>query len=238
MGFVTVGEFSDKYCDNPNKLDEDFGGFSVNEVNNSYIYIDDFKNHKKIIDDFKLKNDKSLEKFMIKVSRRFSDISFVNNLKKREKIALELYDIDEFINLIGTEKQLATAEMNYYIIKQSNVKEINMINFYIAIEKYLRLCISCHTKKNELETGVKSIYKIGTFTFGDLYYCCYNNTNLLFSRKDNRQTKKLLSYLEEIKSARNMEVHKGIGIKKEDAENWIIKIYTLLKLIDDNFILD
>lgn len=238
VGLFTVEDFPSKYLDNPNRKNDGYGGFSVEEVNNSYIYIDDFKNHEKIIEDFKLKNDTSLEKYKIKASKRFSDILFFDNLKTREKTAKELYDIDVLISLLGTEKQLASAEMNYEIIQQTYATEINMMNFYTAIEKYLRLCIACHSKRNQLETGVKSIHRIDTFTLGELYYCCSSNTDLLFDKKDNRQTKELLSYLKEIKNARNTEAHTGKGINKDDAENWIIKIYTLLDLINNAFIIE
>ena len=235
IGYISLCEFAEKYCDNPERQDEDYGGFSVEELNNSYIYIDDLKKHKEIIDDFQNNQDTSLEKYKNTVTQRFFDVAFFNNLKEKEELAKKTYDdFESLASLLGTEKQLAIAEMNYDIIKQAEATDINMINFYTAIEKYLRLCITCYPRKNEIDSGNRSINRIAAFTMGDLYYC-FSNNMILFENISIDQRSDLLLDFEAIKKARNIEAHQGQGIKKEDAENWVNKIYEFLKLVSEAF---
>ena len=235
IGYISLCEFAEKYCDNLKRQDEDYGAFSVEELNNSYIYIDDLKKHKEIIDDFQNNQDTSLDKYQKTVTQRFFDIAFFNNLKEKEKLAKKTYDdIESLASLLGTEKQLVIAEMNYDIIKQSEAAEINMINFYTAIEKYLRLCITCYPRKYDIDTGSRTLNRIATFTMGDLYYC-FSNNMILFENISIDKRSNLLLIFEAIKKARNIEAHQGQGIKKEDAENWVNKIYEFLKLVSESF---
>lgn len=234
IGYISLCEFAEKYCDNPERQDKDYGGFSVEELNSSYIYIDDLKKHKEIIDNFQNNQDTSLEKYKNTVTQRFFDVAFFNNLKEKEDLAKKTYDDIESLSLLGTEKQLAIAEMNYDIIKQTESTEINMINFYTAIEKYLRLCVACYPRKDEIDTGNKSLNRIAAFTMGDLYYC-FSNNMILFENISIQQRSDLLLDFEAIKKARNAEAHQGQGIKKEDAENWVNKIYEFLKFVSEAF---
>lgn len=235
IGYISLCEFAEKYCDNPKNRDEDYGGFSIEEINNSYIYIDELKKHKEIIDDFQNNQDSSLEKYKSTVFQRFFDIAFFNNLKEKERCAKDTYDdIEALTSLLGTEKQLTIAEMNYDIIKQTAAAEINMINFYTAIEKYLRLCLVCYPKKEEIDIGNRTLNRIASFTMGDLFYC-FSNNMILFENISINQRSDLLLYFEAIRKARNTEAHQGQGIKKEDAENWVNKIYEFLKLVSEAF---
>ncbi|SFW22603.1 hypothetical protein [Ruminococcus flavefaciens] len=209
--------------------------FSNLEDSTRVITIKAIKKHNEIIDDFQNNQDSSLEKYKNTVFQRFFDIAFLNNLKEKEKYAKDTYDdIEALTSLLGTEKQLAIAEMNYDIIKQTKATVINMINFYTAIEKYLRLCIVCYPRREEIDTGNRALNRIASFTIGDLFYC-FSNNRILFENISIDQRSDLLLYFEAIRKARNTEAHQGQGIKKEDAENWVNKIYEFLKLVSEAF---
>ena len=239
VGYYSLLEFCEHHCDSRGENNNDFHTYSIEDIKNAFVYIDDFKNHDSIIDNFILRNDNSIEKFKIMVSKRFADIAFVNNLRKYENKVKMIFDIEELITLLGTEKQLAVAEMNHSILRQNKTKEIKLIDYYVALEKYLRLCLAYSKNRYKLETGCKSLEKIGLFTFGDLCYCCCieHNKKMLF-KNDDKKIDLLLSHLKEIKHRRNLEVHTGVGVNVEDAEGIIEQVYMVLKLLNDMILFD
>ena len=69
---------------------------------------------------------------------------------------------------------------------------------------------------------------------GDIYYC-FSKNRILFKNLSSDQRYELMRNFETIKEARNSEAHQGQGIKKEDSENWVNKIYEVLKLVSEAF---
>ena len=246
-GYYAIHYFSDNHCFlntyeehlNPDENgiyhDTAFGTYTVEDVAGSYIYVDDLKYHKKLISNFKLRQDESVNRYKAIVQKRFANIAFMNNLHKREEEVKARYDEETVISLINAEKELANGELIYDLYSKLN-EDISLKDYYTAIEIYLRLCLACCKNKEKIDCGYRYIGNIGEFTMGDLFYIYRNRDNkkFLFKRNVNEDKYKLLlQRLSKYRNARNEAAHSSSRAKSDEAEDMINEIYQTLMMIDE-----
>lgn len=246
-GYYAIHHFCDNHCfQNPWKesLNPDengiyhnteFGTYTVDDVLNSYIYVDDLNNHEELKENFKLRHDNSLDRYRVNVQRRFADIAFLNNLRKREDGVRASYDAETVVSLINAEKQLAMGELTYDVYSNLN-EDISLRDYFMAVEIYLRLCLACCKNKKKIYCGDRYIGNIGKFTMGDLCYIYRNSGNKqhLFKQGiDKDKYSLLLQRLSEYRNARNETAHRNSGVTADEAKDKINEIYETLMMIDE-----
>lgn len=248
-GRYAIHDFSDRHIDqserNPEtNIDENgvyrytrFGTYNATDVLNAYIYVDDIKKHKKLIERFKRSQDTA----MAIVHKRFADAAFLENLHKRENEVKARYDDKTAANLINVEEQLALGEQSYKDCL-NHKKDISLQYHFVAVEIYLKLCLACCKNKEEIYCGKdrygkdRSIEDIGKFMMNDLcyIYCNYNNKQHLF-KKDVEDDKYnlLLQRLPIYRDERNKPSHSFYVVKAAEAEDMIKEIYETIMMIDE-----
>lgn len=250
-GYYAIRYFCDNHCflniwEDNHDPDENsiwnftsYGTYTVDDVLGSYIYVDDPKNHKKLIERFRLKFDGSFAQYEEKVQKRFADIAFLNKLRKREKEVRSSYDAGTLTNLINVEKQLAKGERIYDFCLN---EDISLLDYFVAIEIYLKLCLACCKNKGEIDCGNdrygkgRYIEDIGKFMMNDLcyIYCNRNNRRYLFKNDVAEYKYNLLQQrLSKYRDARNEAAHSYSVVKADDVVDLINEIYETLMLIDE-----
>lgn len=218
---MNAGEItSDEYVE--------YGTYTADDVARSYIFVDEIKKHRKLIEEFQLNRDP--HRAWANVLKRFADNAFMDDLHRREDKARSICDPETVRAVTNTERLLEQGEADYDRAVKEKREVVSLLRHLTALEVFLKLCLACCDDKESLDYE-GSLFRQG---LGGLYHIYRQSFNMRFLLKPNADEGKyrlMLSRLKSYKDLRNDDAHTGTMVRTDLAEDIIKEICDTLAII-------
>lgn len=205
-----------------------FDTYTADDVARSYIFVDEIKKHRKLIEEFQMKRDP--HRAWANVLKRFADNAFMDDLHRREDKARSICDPETVRAVTNTERLLEQGEADYDRAVKEKREAVSLLRHLTALEVFLKLCLACCSDRESLDYE-GSLTRLGLGGAYHIYLDRSKMRTLLKSDADEGKYHLMLSRLKNYKKLRNDDAHTGAMVRTDLAEDIIKEICDTLAII-------